>query len=93
MFSVVSIWEVAIKAGLGRNDFRWEAHALRHGLLAAGYEELQITGAHVVRVASLPRLHKDPLDRILLAQASVEEITLLTADPILGRYPGPVRQV
>lgn len=93
MFSVVSIWEVAIKSGLGRHDFRWEAHTLRHGLLDAGYAELPITGAHAVGVATLPRLHSDPFDRILVVQALVDEVTLLTADPLLARYPAPIRLV
>ena len=50
-----------------------------------------MTGAHVLAVDLLPPIHKDPFDRILVAQARSEGITLLTADEIVGRYPGPIR--
>ena len=90
-FSAASIWEVAIKSGMGRSDFGVDPHLLRRGLLENGYTELAVTGAHAVAVALLPPLHKDPFDRILIAQAQVEGITLLTADEIVGRYPGPIR--
>ncbi len=78
---------------LGRDDFRWEAHVLRHGPLDAGYEELPVTGAHAVGIATLLRLHKDPFDRILVVQALVEEVTLLATDPRVARYAAPVRLV
>ena len=91
VFSAASIWEVAIKSGMGRADFDVDPHLLRRGLLEHGYTELAVTGAHAVAVALLPPLHKDPFDRILIAQAQVEGITLLTADKIVGRYPGPIQ--
>ena len=90
-FSAASLWEIAIKSGMGRPDFRVDTHLLRRGLLENGYAELAVTGAHAVAVALLPPLHKNPFDRILIAQAQVEGITLLTADEMVGRYPGPVR--
>jgi PIN domain nuclease of toxin-antitoxin system len=93
MFSAASLWEVAIKSGLGRDDFGADARLLRRGLLDNGYAELAITGEHAVAVANLPPIHKDPLDRMLVAQSTVEGILLLTADPIVARYPGPVRRV
>lgn len=93
VFSVVSIWEVAIKSGLGRSDFRADARLLRRGLLDNGYDELAIVGEHVVAISDLPRVHKDPFDRLLVAQAAVEGILLLTADSIVAQYPGPVREV
>ena len=93
LFSVASIWEIALKRGLGRKDFRVDPRLLRRGLLDNGYRELPITSEHAVTIDSLPPLHKDPFDRILVAQAMVEGITLLTADPLLARYPGPVRSV
>ncbi len=93
LFSAASLWEVAIKKSLGREDFRVEPRLLRRGLLDNGYTELPITSDHVVNIDGLPRLHKDPFDRILLAQALTEGITLLTGDAQLGRYPGPVRKV
>ena len=93
LFSATSLWEVTIKAGLGRRDFDIDPFALRRGLLDGGYSELFITSAHAVAVAALPPLHKDPFDRLLVAQATVEGITLLTSDPLVAQYPGPVQQV
>jgi PIN domain nuclease of toxin-antitoxin system len=93
VFSAASIWEVAIKTGLGRSDFKVDAHLLRRGLLENGYLELPIRSEHTVAVNRLPHRHRDPFDRILVAQAIVEGITLLTSDPIVATYPGPIRQV
>jgi PIN domain nuclease of toxin-antitoxin system len=93
LFSAASLWEVAIKRGLGRADFRVEPRLLRRGLLDNGYRELPIAGEHAVAIDSLPPIHKDPFDRILVAQAMIEGITLLTSDPLVAQYPGPVRQV
>ena len=93
LFSAASIWEGAIKSGLGRVDFKVDARLLRRGLLDNGYGELPITSAHAVFVESLPPIHKDPFDRILVAQATVEGITLLTADSVVARYPGPIELV
>lgn len=91
IFSAASVWEIAIKNGMGRTDFSVDPHLLRRGLLENGYTELPVTGAHAIAVALLPPLHKDPFDRILIAQAQVEGITLLTADEMVGRYPGPIQ--
>lgn len=93
LFSPASLWEVAIKNGLGRKDFRADVRLLRRGLLDNGYEELPVLSAHVVEVESLPFIHKDPFDRLLVAQATVEGITLLTVDSIVARYPGPIRKL
>lgn len=93
LFSAASLWEVALKRGLGREDFHVDPRLLRRGLLDNGYRELPITSEHAVTIDSLPPLHKDPFDRILVAQSMVEGITLLTADPLVARYPGPVRRV
>src|SRR5215469_16647982 len=93
LFSVASLWEVAIKRGLGRDDFKLDARVLRRGLLDNGYSELPIISEHVVEIDSLPSIHKDPFDRVLVAQAMVEGITLLTTDSLLARYPGPIRIV
>ena len=92
-FSAASLWEIVIKRGLGRADFKVDARLLRRGLLDNGYSELPIASEHVVAIEGLPPIHKDPFDRVLLAQAQVEGITLLTADPTLAQYPGPVRLV
>lgn len=93
LFSAASLWEVAIKRGLGRDDFKVDARLLRRGLLDNGYSELPITSNHLVAIESLPMVHKDPFDRVLVAQATVEGITLLTVDSLVARYPGPVRTV
>jgi len=93
LFSAASIWEVVIKSGLGRKDFRVDAAVLRRGLVDNGYQELPITSAHTLAVARLPDLHRDPFDRILAAQAIEEGIELLTADQALAAYPGPITQI
>lgn len=92
-FSVASLWEIAIKRGLGRDDFQVDARLLRRGLLDNGYSELPITSEHAVSIDSLPPIHKDPFDRMLVAQATVEGITLLTADAFVVQYPGPIQKV
>jgi PIN domain nuclease of toxin-antitoxin system len=93
IFSAASIWEVAIKRGLGRDDFLIDPRQFRRGLLENGYTELPITSQHAAAVDQLPAIHKDPFDRILVAQALTEGITLLTGDPIVALYPGPVRKI
>ena len=92
-FSAASLWEVAIKSALRRREFRVEVRLLRRGLLDNGYSELPIVSDHVVAIESLPPIHKDPFDRVLVAQATVEGITLLTNDPAVAQYPGPIRRV
>jgi PIN domain nuclease of toxin-antitoxin system len=92
-FSVVSIWEIAIKSGLRSPDFPYDPRVIRRQLRDDGYEELPILGQHAVEVATMPLIHKDPFDRILIAQAMVEGITLLTADPVIAQYPGPIKKV
>ncbi len=93
MFSAVSLWEVVIKRGLGRDDFKVDSRLLRRGLLDNGYAELPVSSEHMVAVDTLPALHKDPFDRLLASQALVEGITLLTTDATVARYPVPVRAV
>ncbi|OXE37337.1 MAG: PIN domain nuclease [Phenylobacterium zucineum] len=92
-FSAASIWEVAIKASLGRDDFQADPHILRRGLLENGYLEVPITSDHAAAVSTLPNLHKDPFDRILVAQAQCEGLVLLTADTMVAAYPGPIEFV
>jgi PIN domain nuclease of toxin-antitoxin system len=92
-FSVASLWEIVIKSGLEREDFKVDPRILRRGLLDNGYHELPILSEHVVAVGSLPTIHKDPFDRLLLAQATVDGILLLTADVQVAKYPGPVKRV
>lgn len=93
VFSAASIWEIVIKNSLGRSDFRIEPQKLRSGLIDHGYRELAIGSEHAIAVGGLPSIHRDPFDRILLAQAVVEDVTLFTVDPVLARYPAPVRLI
>ena len=92
-FSAASLWEITIKHSLGRSDFRVEPRVLRRGLLDNGYTELAITSQHAVSVEGLPDLHRGPFDRLLLAQALSEGITLVTGDALLATYPGPIRKI
>ena len=92
-FSPASIWEIGIKRNLGRNDFRVDPEVLRRGLLDNQYNELCITSLHALAANDLPMLHKDPFDRMLLAQAKSEGMFLITADAALSAYPGPVLYV
>jgi PIN domain nuclease of toxin-antitoxin system len=92
-FSAASLWEIAIKRGLARDDFQVDTRLLRRGLLDNGYSELPIGSEHAVELESLPTIHKDPFDRMLVAQAMVEGITLLTSDALVAQYPGPIRKV
>lgn len=86
IFSAASFWEISIKLSLGRKGFRVEPGRLWRVLLAAGYRDLPVTTEHTIAVAALPPIHKDPFDRVLIAQAVVEGLTLITADSVLQRY-------
>ena len=92
-FSAVSIWEVAIKRGLDRHDFQVDVHQFRRGLIDNGYLELPVSSLHAVATDILPAVHRDPFDRMLVAQASVEGIPLITNDAVLAQYSGLVRLV
>lgn len=91
VFSVASLWELVIKQALGRPDFNLEPSLLRQALLSGGWQELPIEASHALAVSHVPPLHRDPFDRLLLAQAQVEGLLLLTADSQLSLYPGPIR--
>lgn len=92
-FSAASLWEISIKNGLGRPDFRVEPNLFRRALLNNGYVELAITGQHAIGAGQLPQIHKDPFDRMLVSQATHEGVLLLTMDERVAAYPGPVRGV
>jgi PIN domain nuclease of toxin-antitoxin system len=92
-FSAVSIWEVAIKRGLGKADFQADPRRIRDLLLLNQYREVPLTSEHGLAVLNLPPIHRDPFDRALIAQATSEGIVLLTADDNIGQYPGPIRKV
>ncbi len=85
-FSAASIWEIVIKRGLGREDFKVNPRRLRKMLIAHGYTELPVTSEHAFTVEMLPMLHKDPFDRLLLAQARTEGMLLLTVDASISQY-------
>lgn len=85
-FSSASIWEIVIKRGLGRDDFRVDPIRLRRMLVMNGYTEISVASDHALAVDGLPLLHKDPFDRILLAQARTEGLSLVTSDAQLVRY-------
>lgn len=90
-FSVINIWEIAIKTGLGRAEFQIDPRRVRRALLNSGYQELNVTGAHAEAIGDLPPIHKDPFDRMLIAQATVEGMDLLTSDTRFAAYPRPIR--
>jgi PIN domain nuclease of toxin-antitoxin system len=92
-FSVASLWEVAIKTSLARPGFSVDVGVLHGALLSEGFVELPIQAAHIARVARLPWIHRDPFDRLLVAQAMEDKLTLLTADAALKAYGRFVRRV
>ena len=92
-FSVASLWEIVIKRSLGRNDFQIDVRVFRRELIDNGYHELSIQSEHAVAIEALPTIHKDPFDRLLVAQAISEGMTLLTADARVAEYLGPIKRV
>lgn len=92
-FSVASLWEIVIKAALRKPDFRVDVAVLRPALAEMGFVELPVSGAHAERLASLPPLHKDPFDRMLVAQSQAEPLILLTNDEVLAGYGEGVKVV
>jgi PIN domain nuclease of toxin-antitoxin system len=92
-FSVASIWEIVIKRGLGRKDFKVDPRRLRKMLVAHGYTELPVHAEHVLTIEALPLLHKDPFDRLLVAQARAEGMLLLTVDSAVSQYRESVKHV
>lgn len=92
-FSVISIWEVAIKAKLKRPDFAYEPHAIKSVLIELDWRELPLTSEHALAVYELPLLHGDPFDRALVAQAKIEGLEFVTADRALKGYGSHIRVV
>lgn len=93
MFSVASIWEVAIKNSKGLASFQVDPILLRTTLFQNSFTELEISGRHATAISNLPAIHKDPFDRLIIAQSMVEGIVLLTADQTIAKYPGRIRKV
>ncbi|HEX7685824.1 MAG TPA: type II toxin-antitoxin system VapC family toxin [Trinickia sp.] len=93
LFSAASLWEITIKSDLGRKDFQVDPRLLRRALVDNGYIELPVTNRHVLSLKGLAALHKDPFDRMLVAQSIAEGIPLVTTDPVVAQYAGPIKQV
>ena len=93
IFSAASLRGIAVKQNLGQADFSVDKRLLRRGLLDSGYELLSVTSCHAIALGGLPPIHRDPFDRMLIAQAQVEGITLLTVDEQISKYPGPVQMI
>ncbi|HSF15110.1 MAG TPA: type II toxin-antitoxin system VapC family toxin [Vicinamibacteria bacterium] len=85
-YSAASLWEIAIKLGLGRDGFDVDLGELRSALIDMGFIELPVTGVHAERLVALPSIHKDPFDRMLVAQSLSEPLILLTNDDVLKEY-------
>ena len=92
-FSAISIFEIAVKQQLTKVDFNVEASVIRRVLIEKGYCELAVNGLHASFVGTMPLIHKDPFDRLLVAQANVEGMTLITADEQVAQYPGPILKI
>lgn len=93
VFSVASLWEIAIKFSLERPDFPIAPQIMRQGLVASGFVELTIDASHALAVVDLPKRHRDPFDRLLIAQARVEGLTLFTADAAVAAYGGAIELI
>ena len=92
-YSAASVWEVSIKAGFRRSDFEIDVEQFHASLPQAGFSEMPVRAAHAVAVSKLPELHSDPFDRMLVAQALLEPLVLVTNDELLAKYPAPVRMI
>lgn len=92
-FSVISLWEVAIKTAAGRRDFKVNPSVFRRYLIDNDYTELLLNGRHAVAAGDLPFVHRDPFDRMLITQATIENIILLTSDKVIAQYPGAIQLV
>jgi PIN domain nuclease of toxin-antitoxin system len=93
LFSAASIWEVTIKSALERDDFQVDPRRFWRMLLTHDYRELPVKSEHTITVRDLPPLHKDPFDRLLIAQARTEGLTLLTTDALVVQYGEPTQLV
>lgn len=92
-FSAASIWELTIKYAAGRSDFTFPPAVLQQTLLDSDFVELPITSTHGLVGGMLPSIHKDPFDRILIAQAIAEDMVFMTSDETIAQYEGPIRLV
>ncbi|MDE3988996.1 type II toxin-antitoxin system VapC family toxin [Glaesserella parasuis] len=88
-FSLASLWEIAIKSSLGKPDFDIDVEALEQGLIQVGCRMLAIELPHILKQAQYPFIHRDPFDRLLMAQAEVENVFFMTADTMILKYQKP----
>jgi len=93
VFSAASMWEIAIKNGLERPDFKVDMWFLRRCLHDNEYTEVPVTSEHAAFTQVLEKLHKDPFDRMLIAQACVDDLILVTADRLVAQYSGPIQMI
>lgn len=93
LFSAANIWEIAIKYSLGRENFNFRPEDIQRLALETGFTELPIMSDHCHRIADLPWHHRDPFDRLLVAQAQAIPAYLLTTDELLAKYSDLVRVV
>ena len=92
-YSAASLWEIAIKAARGRQDFVADTAAIRDALEENGFHELPVAAQHAVALSTLPAIHADPFDRMLVAQSITEPMALITTDARLAAYPGTIEVV
>jgi PIN domain nuclease of toxin-antitoxin system len=93
LFSAASIWEIAIKRSLGRNDFNFQPEDIQSLALETGFTELSIQSNHFHRLVEMPWHHRDPFDRLLVSQTQSIPAYLLTSDALLANYSELVRVV
>jgi PIN domain nuclease of toxin-antitoxin system len=89
-FSVVSLWEAMVKSARRHAEFDIDGPTLRTKLLDSGFREIAVVATHAFSVRDLPDIHRDPFDRLLIAQAVVEGCTFVTHDTTIARYPAKV---
>jgi PIN domain nuclease of toxin-antitoxin system len=92
-FSVASLWEIAIKSARGRDSFDLDAAGLRKELLENDFQETPILARHVFYTSRLPAIHRDPFDRLLVAQALQEDLTLLSSNAVVASYSAAIMLV
>ncbi len=93
LFSAASLWEIAIKCSLGREDFNFRPEDIQQLALETGFTELPVQSGHCFRITDLPWHHRDPFDRLLVSQSQAIPAYLLTTDKLLARYSDLVRVV
>ena len=93
VFSAASMWEIGIKNSLERPDFKVDMWHLRRCLQDNEYTEVPVTSEHAAFTQVLEKLHKDPFDRMLIAQACVDDLILVTADRLVAQYSGPIQMI